>query len=216
MNSQRGRKSIIKSAVLLGLMMVMVVTSCRFPGTALNPTPGSTPTGIPVENQTTEAEIGGEFTLEGTDGDGGGLNILLSDGSAQPSTAEPGLTVEGESLDAQQISVILDRLPAWVQIEDDQQDFRLPDEIIPPPITGELFTDTFPTQSDLEPPVESYGEDLEVLRFAPEGAVAIAPFINVTFNQPMVPLDTLESLSGEDVPVQISPEIQGTWRWLGT
>lgn len=216
MSPQRGWKSILKPVIFLSLAVVMVVTSCRFSEIPSNPTPGSTPPGIPVENQASQAETGGEITLQGGDGDGGGLNILLSDGSAQPSTAGPELPVDGEALDAQQIAAILDRLPLWTQIEADQQDFRLPDEVIPPPRTGELFTETFPTQSDLEPPVESYGEELEVLRFAPEGSVAIAPFINVTFNQPMVPLDTLESLSGEDVPVQISPEVQGTWRWLGT
>ena len=34
---------------------------------------------------------------------------------------------------------------------------------------------------------------LEVLRYAPQGAIPLAPFLNVTFNQPMVPLATLAS-----------------------
>ena len=106
MSSQRGWKSILKPVIFLSLAVVMVVTSCRFPEVPSNPTPGSTPPGIPVENQAAQAETGGEITLQGGDGDGGGLNILLSDGSAQPSTAGPELPVEGEALDGQQIAAI--------------------------------------------------------------------------------------------------------------
>jgi hypothetical protein len=57
---------------------------------------------------------------------------------------------------------------------------------------------------------------LEVLRYSPEGEIPIAPFVNITFNQPMVPLTTIEDLTEMDVPVQISPTLPGTWRWLGT
>jgi len=45
---------------------------------------------------------------------------------------------------------------------------------------------------------------------------AIAPFLNVTFSQPMVPLATLDELSAAEVPVQITPELPGVWKWLGT
>jgi alpha-2-macroglobulin len=54
-----------------------------------------------------------------------------------------------------------------------------------------------------------------VLRYGPEGEIAIAPFVNITFNQPMVPLTTLEELSSEQVPVRLDPALPGTWRWIG-
>jgi hypothetical protein len=57
---------------------------------------------------------------------------------------------------------------------------------------------------------------LEVVRYSPEGEIPIAPFVNITFNQPMVPLATIQDLAAMDVPVQISPSLPGTWRWLGT
>ena len=57
---------------------------------------------------------------------------------------------------------------------------------------------------------------LQVLRFAPEGEIPIAPFVSVTFNQPMVPLGTLSDLSEKEVPLKIEPPLPGTWRWLGT
>jgi hypothetical protein len=40
--------------------------------------------------------------------------------------------------------------------------------------------------------------------------------VNITFNQPMVPLGTLEDLAKEEVPVKLEPDLAGTWRWLGT
>ena len=38
-------------------------------------------------------------------------------------------------------------------------------------------------------------------------------FLTVTFNQPMVALGTLDQLDDEDVPVRVSPEVKGRWRW---
>ncbi len=55
-----------------------------------------------------------------------------------------------------------------------------------------------------------------MLRYQPEGSVDLAPFISVTFDQPMVPVATLDQLSSADVPVQVTPAIEGRWRWIGT
>ncbi|MEZ4735145.1 MAG: alpha-2-macroglobulin family protein [Caldilineaceae bacterium] len=50
----------------------------------------------------------------------------------------------------------------------------------------------------------------------PRRGIPIAPFLSVTFNQPMVPLTTLAELSAADVPVTLTPELPGVWKWLGT
>ncbi|MCA9938829.1 MAG: hypothetical protein KC418_09310, partial [Anaerolineales bacterium] len=55
---------------------------------------------------------------------------------------------------------------------------------------------------------------LQVLRYPPEEDINIAPFLNVTFNQPMVPLTSLEALPAEAVPVHLTPAIPGVWKWL--
>ncbi|MCZ7668766.1 MAG: hypothetical protein M5U34_16990 [Chloroflexi bacterium] len=55
---------------------------------------------------------------------------------------------------------------------------------------------------------------LEVLRYSPEGDVGLAPFVNVTFNQPMVPLTSLETLDVADVPVTLTPDLPGAWQWV--
>ena len=63
---------------------------------------------------------------------------------------------------------------------------------------------SFPPDADApqQPTPEAAGP-LEVLRYSPEGEIPIAPFISVTFNQPMVALATLEDLAQQDVPAQI-------------
>ena len=53
-----------------------------------------------------------------------------------------------------------------------------------------------------------------MLTVAPRGAVEMAPHLTVTFNQPMVPLTTVEQL--KDIGVKLNPKVEGKWRWLGT
>ena len=81
--------------------------------------------------------------------------------------------------------------------------------ILPPPRPGETIQQAFPPPQEIIQPASSETGLLEVLRFSPEGEVPIAPFLSVTFNQPMVALDTLDSLSAEQVPVKIDPQIPG-------
>ena len=150
------------------------------------------------------------------DGQGGdGLTINLSDGGAQPQDVTPLPLEPGQPLSLEEINSILLRLPPLATEPDDRQAFKLPDEVLPPPRTGQTISEVFPLPPEATPPEVAAGP-LEVLRYSPEGDVPLAPFVNVTFNQPMVPLSTLEQLSNEESPVQIEPAVPGTWRWLGT
>ena len=150
-----------------------------------------------------------------SDGDGTPLSIRLSEGRSQPQDVIPFPLATGTALSDEEIERILARMEGLTAEPGDSVDFRLPEQSLPPPLTGETIEETFPLQGSLQPePVET--GRLEVLRFAPEGEIPIAPFVNVTFNQPMVPLTTLEDLAAGDVPVQIEPALPGTWRWLGT
>src|SRR5262249_43019306 len=69
-------------------------------------------------------------------------------------------------------------------------------------------------------PVNSTAGSLEVLRFAPEGEVELAPHLSVTFSQPMVAVTSNEDLAASQPPVRLSPQPQGQWagkwRWIGT
>ena len=59
-------------------------------------------------------------------------------------------------------------------------------------------------------------ETLEVLRVQPTGDVGLAPFLSITFNQAMVPVGTVDQLAAADVPVTITPAVEGRWQWIGT
>lgn len=87
----------------------------------------------------------------------GRLNIRLSKGQAQPAEYEPLPLIAGEPLTAEQIEEVLARLPELVAEPEDQLDFRLPEEVLPPPRTGETIDETFPP-----PPEQLIAPDVPV------------------------------------------------------
>ncbi len=177
--------------------------------------PPATPVVIP-SNTTQNTSSSGQAAGNST---GPNISINLSEG--KPSTA---LNVSaslpqigGEPLSPDEIRAILDRLQPLQPGETDQVDFKLPGDPIPPPQPGSTLSQPFPVLSgtNASTPTVSSGP-LQVLRYAPQGEVGVAPFINITFNQPMVPLGTLSDLAAQDVPVFVEPALPGIWRWLGT
>ena len=143
------------------------------------------------------------------------LTFSLSEGTKNADILVPSAYVRGESLAGEELASLLNRLPALAAGRSDTTDFNFPDEVIPPPQPGETIEGSFPPDEEASATKVEYGA-LEVLRYSPEGEIPIAPFVNITFNQPMVPLTTIADLAAMDVPVQISPSLPGTWRWLGT
>jgi alpha-2-macroglobulin len=143
------------------------------------------------------------------------LRINLSAGEAAPDVVAPSIVVGGDPLTAVEVQRILDRLPELIAETDDELDFNLRESTLPAPRPGETVVQSFPPPpTDVTPPDVPSGP-LEVLRFAPEGEIPAAPFVSVTFNQPMVALTTLEQLAEAAVPVSITPPLPGTWNWLG-
>lgn len=145
------------------------------------------------------------------------ISIKLSQGQAQNQAVAFVPLADGEPLSEEEIARLLARLPALPVDPADAQNFKLAVQPIPPPRPGETVLEAFP------PPPDDYtnagsGEPgpLRVLRYSPEGEIPVAPFLSMTFNQPMVALDTLSSLAAAGVPAQIDPPLPGTWRWLGT
>ncbi|MBI5294761.1 MAG: hypothetical protein HY869_04740 [Chloroflexi bacterium] len=144
------------------------------------------------------------------------MNVQLSAGQAGSETSQPQPFASGEPLSAQDIEQLLAHLPALPPGTGEQVDFKLPQELLPPPRPGQTITEPFPPLDVETGPGNFESVPLEVLRYAPQGEIPIAPFISITFNQPMVPLGTLGDLAAQDVPVRITPALPGTWRWLGT
>jgi hypothetical protein len=195
--------------LLLGLLLVAASAFLIIRGR-----PRSEPEGqqIPVE-ESTAGEPGGLSSMGDRQQQ---VSIRLSEGQAQPQMVEPVPLATAEPLPEGEFENILARLPALATEPEDQVDFKLAQEPIPPPRTGETIEESFPPPPESIQPETTTAGPLEVLRFAPEGEIPIAPFVNLTFNQPMVPLATLADLTAEEVPVRIEPQLPGTWRWLGT
>ncbi len=57
---------------------------------------------------------------------------------------------------------------------------------------------------------------LTILRSQPTGNGAYVDAVSVTFNQPMVPLASVDDLRKHPVPLKVEPQPPGKFRWLGT
>jgi uncharacterized protein YfaS (alpha-2-macroglobulin family) len=151
------------------------------------------------------------------------LGLRLSEGTAAASATELLNVAEGELLTNAEVAAVLDRLPEWDVPDTDVAEFNRPVDSLQPPVVGDTIDAPFPPApiAPSAPDVVAEGP-LEVLRFQPEGNVEIAPFIALTFNEPMVALATLDQLDDADVPVVVTPDIgdtagiDGRWRWIGT
>jgi len=156
--------------------------------------------------------------VQNTGQQGGDTDIVITLDNADdgdPDVVERETTVAGDPIDAAEVERLLDRLPALDAESDDQLDFNRPPDTRPRPIAGTTLEQAFPPPTDADAPDVETGP-LEVLRFQPEGPVDLAPFISVTFNQPMVALTTVSQVETQEVPIIITPEMPGRWVWLGT
>ena len=165
---------------------------------------------VSVESPMTQSDLGVQPDTKG-------LVFTLSEGKELPQTAQQLPIAETQPLSPELLQQLLGRLPALEVQGGDVQDFRLPAETLKPPRPGVTVEQSFPPTSTVETAAPEVQRDvLKVLRYAPSGEIKIAPFLQVTFNQPMVPLATLDQLKEEEIPVKITPNLPGVWKWIGT
>ncbi len=147
------------------------------------------------------------------------LPITLKRGKPLPEDGAEGLTLAKTSqLSKAATDTLLARMEPLVTEAGDKVDFAKRERSLPPPKTGEVVSTAFPPPSSLEAPdVEATTKStpLEVLRHAPDGEVAIAPQVSITFNQPMVAVSSIAEINAENLPVTLSPDAPGQWRWVG-
>ncbi|NQS90967.1 MAG: hypothetical protein HQ574_01040, partial [Chloroflexi bacterium] len=168
--------------VMISMAIIMLVSSmlaCVLPGQGENGSETAQPIPIDPDDPVIVEDVG---PVNYGGGDQPGLSIRLSDGQEIPTEVERLIPSRGVPLTEEEIEAILARLTPWVEDQALAVDFRLPEQILRPPLTGDTIPETFPTATDLTGPQPVFGEELEVLRHAPDGEVAIAPFISVTFN----------------------------------
>ncbi len=148
----------------------------------------------------------------------GGLEIRLSEGKPEVAASSPLPRPAATPLSQADTEAVLKLLPPLHQ-KGTKQEFAMRAGSLPPPRTGKVIAGVFPPPANgpggATPSPEAAGP-LEVLRHAPDGAVPLAPSLDVTFSQPMVPVTSVENLAARDVPVQLTPQPAGEWQWLGT
>ncbi len=144
-----------------------------------------------------------------------GLEFRLSEGAAGAENRTTTPTTTGDALTDAQTSNLLKRLPQIKTEDADKTDFAKRAGSLPPPKTGKIVPVKFPASERRNLPNANLSNTLEVVRFSPEGAVNLAPDLNVTFSQPMVAV-TAQEEAANNVPVQLNPMPEGKWRWLGT
>ncbi|MGH9766994.1 MAG: hypothetical protein ACREAB_06105, partial [Blastocatellia bacterium] len=151
-------------------------------------------------------------------GESSGLAFRLSEAQdeAQSQAGRQIARPATEPLSDEATQNLLKRLPPIKVEGDDEKDFALRDRSLPAPRTGQTISESFPPASGANRPEQAASGPLEILRASPEGDVPIAPHLSVTFSQPMVAVTSNEDLSAAQVPVKLSPQPQGKWRWLGT
>ena len=158
----------------------------------------------------------------GTPPAGGGVvlpaGFRVKAGRAAAAAGDTAKVVNGAPIGQDIVARILGRLPAWTGTSDLGTDFKWPTQTLSKPTAGKTINQSFPasgnSQSPPTTPTTTPAGPVQVLRMQPEGAVSVAPFISITFNQPMVPVGTIEQQ--EKSPATISPTVKGHWDWIGT
>ncbi|WP_309717003.1 alpha-2-macroglobulin family protein [Armatimonas sp.] len=146
-----------------------------------------------------------------------GLRFRLSAGklTGGESPAERLPITPAQKLSDADADKILARVKAIATQPDDEKDFALREASLPAPRAGQTITAEFPPKpTQATAPVVESGT-LTLRRFQPEGEVPLADRVSLTFSQPMVAVTGQEDAAAR-VPVTLSPEVPGKWRWLGT
>ena len=143
------------------------------------------------------------------------FEFRLSEGTETGETPALVARPEAERITDAEARGVLDRLPPIAALPLEEP-FAVREASLPPPRAGRSVRAPFPPEDGAARPEATAAGPLEVLRRMPEGDVPLAPHLSVTFSQPMVALDSHEGLAREAVPVRLSPQPPGEWRWVGT
>ncbi|HEV3470399.1 MAG TPA: alpha-2-macroglobulin family protein [Pyrinomonadaceae bacterium] len=146
----------------------------------------------------------------------GGLRFRLSEGAEAPEPSGPRPTpAPAERLSEGETAKVLQRLPPLKAEAADEQEFALREGSLPAPRAGATVLAAFPAAESRPAPEARDEGPVRVLRYAPEGEVPLAPQLSVTFSRPMVAV-TSQDEAAKEVPVRLTPQVAGRWRWLGT
>ncbi len=146
------------------------------------------------------------------------FDLSASKGGGAGAYVRPKLAPTTKIADAD-ARVLLGRVPNIKSDPKDKATFRLRPASQPAPRTGKTIKTQFPPAPGTGGPPPTTTPNtagLAVLRFAPEGAVPLAPHLSVTFSKPMIAVSSHADTTAAGVPVKLSPQPKGMWRWVGT
>ena len=210
----------LRHVIAAFIALCVLASSCSSDPPEASEDPDATPSADGESGQGTgEASTQGVTVVRASqDGPNSDTTVLIDlaevEGAETPDNDRV-TTVEGSPLGGEESAALLERLPELLAETADQLDFNRPPDTRPRPRPGTTIDQVFPAEGSPDVEAVAPGE-LEVLRYQPEGPVDLAPFISVTFNQPMVALSTVDQVEAADVPITITPEMPGRWIWLGT
>ena len=212
-NSKRAGQTSVRASshwlrgVAATTLMSFLITSCG--GKATTPTPPG--------GQLGSASPLSDLALVQLKDAPPGLDLRVSEGKLGAPALDTSKLPPAKKLTAQEAEALLARSRPIQTDPDDQKAFALRPGSQPAPRTGNTIKAAFPAppSSLLPPAANEAGKELKVLRWMPEGAVPLAPELSLTFSQPMTAV-TSQDDAASVVPVKLSPQPKGKWRWIGT
>jgi uncharacterized protein YfaS (alpha-2-macroglobulin family) len=176
------------------ILLAFLVQGCHSPSVP-NPPPPRSSSSVSAESKTP-----------------GGLRFKLSPANELGPTSAP--QANATPLSEAEMQPLFKALPALKSDKDDRKPLALRPASQPPPKLAGSLKQPFPAPAAPErPPVVPEGP-LQIVSCSPQGSVEMAPQLQITFNQPMLALS--DDNEPGDVPVKLTPQPKGRWRWLGT
>ena len=198
------------AAGLLALFLAACQTDGRGTGDVVYSSVVAEPQASPAD---TELEVRIQEGFGGPDLDTG-LRVSVSEHGGAGAQAQP-RPVAAVQLSESELLQALDALPVLAVNNDSAAAVLLPTERREPPAHSGVRPSMFPPVGAAERP-SPVAEALSVLRYAPEGEVALSPNVSLTFSRPMVPISSQAVVADQDLPVELTPQPEGEWMWLGT
>ncbi|HXE72674.1 MAG TPA: Ig-like domain-containing protein, partial [Candidatus Nitrosotenuis sp.] len=186
---------LLRVCIPILVALLIAAWGCTGGGTVASPTPASEEKG---------AEALDEEVPEG-------LVFRLTEGRPDQVQKRPP-QAQASPLSEAQTRALLQRLPPLKEAQ--RRPFALREKSLPPPRPGKTVQQPFPPPQSPSPAPAVESGPLQVLRYSPQGEVPLAPFLSLTFSQPMVAV-TSHAEAVQTRPVQLSPEPPGNWRWVG-
>ncbi|MFN2115607.1 MAG: Ig-like domain-containing protein, partial [Anaerolineae bacterium] len=198
-------------AIVVSVSLLMGASGCRDRETE----PSATPPASEAEGAGDASLVSSGRPLFGPAPDAG-ITFRLSDAEPGAPAADRIPVTDPVPLLPERVDELLALLPPMPETASEQVTFALRPGPEPPVLTGDEIQAPFPQLDEAGPPPEVPVGALEVLRYQPEGDIALASHLSVTFSEPMVPLTSHAALADRDVPVRLEPEPAGEWRWVGS